>query len=99
MGVHEFDVVRWLTGQSVASVAAVQTPALDAQARPDADNAQALLGLSGGATAAVSLGLLRRARPGRAPPRCANGGRRRGAAGCCSGLGGVEREHRDRDVT
>jgi myo-inositol 2-dehydrogenase/D-chiro-inositol 1-dehydrogenase len=29
MGVHEFDVVRWLTGQSVASVAAVQTPALD----------------------------------------------------------------------
>jgi myo-inositol 2-dehydrogenase / D-chiro-inositol 1-dehydrogenase len=56
MGVHEFDVVRWLTGQSVASVAAVQTPALDPQARPDADNAQALLGLSGGATAAVSLG-------------------------------------------
>jgi myo-inositol 2-dehydrogenase/D-chiro-inositol 1-dehydrogenase len=56
MGVHEFDVVRWLTDQSVASVAAVQTPALDAAARPDADNAQALLGLSGGATAAVSLG-------------------------------------------
>jgi len=56
MGVHEFDVVRWLTGQSVASVAAAQTPALDAAARPDADNAQALLGLSGGTTAAVSLG-------------------------------------------
>jgi myo-inositol 2-dehydrogenase/D-chiro-inositol 1-dehydrogenase len=56
MGVHEFDVVRWLTGQSVASVAAVQTPALDPLARPDADNAQALLRLSGGATAAVSLG-------------------------------------------
>jgi myo-inositol 2-dehydrogenase/D-chiro-inositol 1-dehydrogenase len=56
MGVHEFDVVRWLTGQSVASVVAVQTPALDAAARPDADNAQALLGLSGGTTAAVSLG-------------------------------------------
>ena len=56
MGVHEFDVVRWLTGQSVASVAAVQTPALDPRARPDADNAQALLSLSGGATAAVSLG-------------------------------------------
>jgi myo-inositol 2-dehydrogenase/D-chiro-inositol 1-dehydrogenase len=56
MGVHEFDVVRWLTGQSVASVVAVQTPALDAAARPDADNAQALLSLSGGTTAAVSLG-------------------------------------------
>jgi myo-inositol 2-dehydrogenase/D-chiro-inositol 1-dehydrogenase len=56
MGVHEFDVIRWLTGQSVVSVVAVQTPALDPQARPDADNAQALLGLSEGATAAVSLG-------------------------------------------
>ena len=56
MGVHEFDVVRWLTGQSVASVVAVQTPALDPLARPDADNAQALLGLSDGTTAAVSLG-------------------------------------------
>jgi myo-inositol 2-dehydrogenase/D-chiro-inositol 1-dehydrogenase len=56
MGVHEFDVVRWLTGQSVASVVAVETPALDPVARPDADNAQALLGLSGGTTAAVSLG-------------------------------------------
>jgi myo-inositol 2-dehydrogenase/D-chiro-inositol 1-dehydrogenase len=56
MGVHEFDVIRWLTRQSVASVVAVHTPALDAQARPDADNAQALLGLSDGATAAVSLG-------------------------------------------
>jgi myo-inositol 2-dehydrogenase/D-chiro-inositol 1-dehydrogenase len=40
----------------VASVVAVQTPALDAAARPDADNAQALLSLSGGTTAAVSLG-------------------------------------------
>jgi myo-inositol 2-dehydrogenase / D-chiro-inositol 1-dehydrogenase len=56
MGVHEFDVIRWLTGQSVVSVGAAQTPALDPAARPDADNAQALLGLSGGATAAVSLG-------------------------------------------
>ncbi len=56
MGVHEFDVVRWLTGQSVASVVALQTPALDPLARPDADNAQALLSLDGGATAAVSLG-------------------------------------------
>jgi myo-inositol 2-dehydrogenase / D-chiro-inositol 1-dehydrogenase len=56
MGVHEFDVVRWLTGQTVTSVVALQTPALDPAARPDADNAQALVGLSGGTTAAVSLG-------------------------------------------
>jgi myo-inositol 2-dehydrogenase/D-chiro-inositol 1-dehydrogenase len=56
MGVHEFDVIRWLTGQSVTSVVAVQTPALDLSARPDVDNAQALLGLSDGATAALSLG-------------------------------------------
>jgi myo-inositol 2-dehydrogenase / D-chiro-inositol 1-dehydrogenase len=56
MGVHEFDVIRWLTGQEVTSVGAVQTPALDPAARPDADNAQALLGLSEGTTAAVSLG-------------------------------------------
>jgi myo-inositol 2-dehydrogenase/D-chiro-inositol 1-dehydrogenase len=56
MGVHEFDVVRWLTGQDVEVVAAAATPALDAAARPDVDNAQALLSLSSGATAAVSLG-------------------------------------------
>ena len=56
MGVHEFDVIRWLTGQPVAAVVAVQTPALDAAAWPDADNAQALLRLADGATAAVSLG-------------------------------------------
>jgi myo-inositol 2-dehydrogenase / D-chiro-inositol 1-dehydrogenase len=56
MGVHEFDVVRWLTGQTVTSVVALQTPALDPAARPDADNAQALIGLSDGTTAAVSLG-------------------------------------------
>jgi len=56
MGVHEFDVIRWLTGQPVAAVVAVQTPALDAAAWPEADNAQALLRLADGATAAVSLG-------------------------------------------
>jgi myo-inositol 2-dehydrogenase / D-chiro-inositol 1-dehydrogenase len=56
MGVHEFDLVRWLTGQDVEVVAAAVTPALDVTARPDVDNAQALLSLSSGATAAVSLG-------------------------------------------
>jgi myo-inositol 2-dehydrogenase / D-chiro-inositol 1-dehydrogenase len=56
MGVHEFDLVRWLTGQEVEVVAAAVTPALDPEARPDADNAQVLLSLASGATAAVSLG-------------------------------------------
>lgn len=56
MGVHEFDVVRWLTGDDVVALAAAVTPALDPAARPDADNAQALLSLGSGATAVVSLG-------------------------------------------
>jgi myo-inositol 2-dehydrogenase/D-chiro-inositol 1-dehydrogenase len=56
MGVHEFDVVRWISGQDVVAVRSAVTPALDAGARPDADNGHALLTLASGATAAVSLG-------------------------------------------
>jgi myo-inositol 2-dehydrogenase/D-chiro-inositol 1-dehydrogenase len=56
MGVHEFDVIRWLTGQEVTGVHAAGTPAVDPAARPDVDNAQVLLTLSAGATAAASLG-------------------------------------------
>jgi myo-inositol 2-dehydrogenase/D-chiro-inositol 1-dehydrogenase len=56
MGVHEFDVVRWISGEDVVDVRAAVTPALDESARPDADNAQALLTLTSGATAVVSLG-------------------------------------------
>ncbi len=56
MGVHEFDQLRWLTGQEIVQVRTASTPALDPAARPDADAAQALLSLSGGATAVVSLG-------------------------------------------
>jgi len=56
MGVHEFDQLRWLTGQEIADVRSAALPALDPAARPDADGGQALLTLAGGTTAAVSLG-------------------------------------------
>jgi myo-inositol 2-dehydrogenase/D-chiro-inositol 1-dehydrogenase len=56
MGVHEFDVARWISGQDVVEVRSAVTPALDPSARPDADNGQALLTLASGATATVSLG-------------------------------------------
>jgi myo-inositol 2-dehydrogenase/D-chiro-inositol 1-dehydrogenase len=56
MGVHEFDVVRWLTGAEITDVRAAATPAVDAAARPDVDNAQVLLTLADGATAIASLG-------------------------------------------
>jgi myo-inositol 2-dehydrogenase / D-chiro-inositol 1-dehydrogenase len=58
MGVHEFDQVRWLTGEGIDRVEAeaarhVSDPLVRGH---DVDAAQALLGLSGGATALVSLG-------------------------------------------
>ena len=48
MGVHEFDQIRWLTGQDIVSVTAAS------QVKEEA--AQALATLSNGATALVSLG-------------------------------------------
>jgi myo-inositol 2-dehydrogenase / D-chiro-inositol 1-dehydrogenase len=57
MGVHEIDEIRWLTGQEVTGVEAVASPMVsDPAVRGDVDSAQALLELSGGATAVVSLG-------------------------------------------
>ncbi|MFD8968188.1 Gfo/Idh/MocA family protein [Streptomyces sp. NPDC059568] len=57
MGVHEFDQVRWLTGQEITGVQAVAAGFLsDPEAEGDVDSAQALLALSGGSTALVSLG-------------------------------------------
>ena len=56
MGVHEFDEVRWLTGEDIRRVDAATTPALDPEARPDADVGQALLRLTDSTTAVVSLG-------------------------------------------
>jgi myo-inositol 2-dehydrogenase / D-chiro-inositol 1-dehydrogenase len=55
MGVHEFDQLRWLTGQDIGSLAVVSSgPAPDGIA--DVDGAQVVVALSGGATGFVSLG-------------------------------------------
>ena len=55
MGVHEFDQLRWLTGQDIGGLSAVASgPAPDGIA--DADGAQVILTLTGGATGFVSLG-------------------------------------------
>jgi myo-inositol 2-dehydrogenase / D-chiro-inositol 1-dehydrogenase len=57
MGVHEFDQVRWLTGQDFVDITAVASP-LDVipEAGDDPDSAQALASMSGGALCSVSLG-------------------------------------------
>jgi myo-inositol 2-dehydrogenase/D-chiro-inositol 1-dehydrogenase len=57
MGVHEFDQLRWLTGQEIATISPpLATIASDSPAPGDADSAQALCTLSAGTTALVSLG-------------------------------------------
>jgi myo-inositol 2-dehydrogenase/D-chiro-inositol 1-dehydrogenase len=57
MGVHEFDQIRWLSGQQFAGIApAVASVSVDPPAAGDAESAQALCTLSGGSTALVSLG-------------------------------------------
>ena len=48
MGVHEFDQIRWLSGQNIVH--------LDAAVGAGQESAQALCTLSGGSTALVSLG-------------------------------------------
>jgi myo-inositol 2-dehydrogenase / D-chiro-inositol 1-dehydrogenase len=57
MGVHEFDQIRWMTGQEIvrlhAVAASVGTPSLPVG---QTESAQALCALSGGSTAVVSLG-------------------------------------------
>jgi len=53
-GVHEFDQIRWLTGQEIGELAVV---AVAGDAPPgDADSAQAITRLSGGVAGFVSLG-------------------------------------------
>jgi myo-inositol 2-dehydrogenase/D-chiro-inositol 1-dehydrogenase len=55
MGVHEFDQLRWLTGQDISSLAVVASGrAPDGIA--DVDGAQAVASLSGGACGFISLG-------------------------------------------
>lgn len=57
MGVHEFDQIRWLTGQEIIDVQAVAAGHVsDPAAKGDVDSAQALLTLSGASTGLVSLG-------------------------------------------
>ncbi len=54
MGVHDFDMVRWLTGQELEPVKGVTSRL--GTAAGDPDSGQLVAGLSGGGTAAVSLG-------------------------------------------
>ena len=57
MGVHEFDQIRWLTGQEFGALEAVPGPlGADTAVTDDVDSAQAIASLSGGTTAFVSLG-------------------------------------------
>lgn len=51
MGVHEFDQIRWLSGQEFARLDAAV-----ASVTPEQESAQVLCTLSGGSTALVSLG-------------------------------------------
>lgn len=57
MGVHEFDQLRWLTGQDIASLTATASALLaDPDVSGDVDSAQIMAELSGGAIGFVSLG-------------------------------------------
>ena len=57
MAVHEFDQIRWLSGQEIAELYAVAARSLSDPPVPgDAESAQVLCALSGGATGMVSLG-------------------------------------------
>jgi myo-inositol 2-dehydrogenase/D-chiro-inositol 1-dehydrogenase len=55
MGVHEFDQLRWLTGQDIGGLATMTSGAAPGGIA-DVDGAQVVLTLSGGATGFVSLG-------------------------------------------
>ncbi|MFD6826582.1 Gfo/Idh/MocA family protein [Streptomyces sp. NPDC060085] len=57
MGVHEFDMIRWLTGQDITDIKSVgAAPGCPAGSSTDWDSAQALISLSNGSSAIVSLG-------------------------------------------
>jgi myo-inositol 2-dehydrogenase / D-chiro-inositol 1-dehydrogenase len=57
MGVHEFDQIRWLSGQEFCDIfPAAASVGGDPPVRGEPESAQALCTLSGGATALVSLG-------------------------------------------
>jgi myo-inositol 2-dehydrogenase / D-chiro-inositol 1-dehydrogenase len=57
MGVHEFDQLRWLTGQDITDIKAVAAELIsDEEVAGDVDSAQIIAAMSGGATGFVSLG-------------------------------------------
>jgi myo-inositol 2-dehydrogenase/D-chiro-inositol 1-dehydrogenase len=57
MGVHEFDQIRWLTGQEVTDVSAIAASVTWEEPVPgDPESVAAVAELSGGAVATVSLG-------------------------------------------
>jgi myo-inositol 2-dehydrogenase/D-chiro-inositol 1-dehydrogenase len=57
MGVHEFDQLRWLTGQEISHPRVATAGTVFAEKiEVDPDAAQALCDLSGGATGLISLG-------------------------------------------
>jgi|SRR5690349_5079364 len=57
MAVHEFDQIRWLSGQEIGALHAVAAGTIsDPPVAGDAESAQVLCALSGGATGLVSLG-------------------------------------------
>ena len=57
MAVHEFDQIRWLSGQEISELHAMAAGTLSAPpVSGDAESAQVLCALSGGATGIVSLG-------------------------------------------
>lgn len=57
LGVHEFDQIRWLSGQDIGVLSVVSAPLSEVPGVwRDADSAQAIAPMSGGATAFVSLG-------------------------------------------
>jgi myo-inositol 2-dehydrogenase/D-chiro-inositol 1-dehydrogenase len=63
MGVHEFDQIRWLSGQELGSCAAVAASiGVDPPVEDDPESIEAIFALSGGGLAVVSLG--RRFPPG-----------------------------------
>jgi myo-inositol 2-dehydrogenase / D-chiro-inositol 1-dehydrogenase len=61
MGVHEFDQLRWLTGQEITHIVGIPggrpvSPARSGPGDHDPDSAELLVTLSGGTAALVSLG-------------------------------------------
>jgi myo-inositol 2-dehydrogenase/D-chiro-inositol 1-dehydrogenase len=62
MGVHEFDQLRWLTGQDITGLSAVASGLVPdglgepPDQAPDVDSAQVIAELSGGGTGFISLG-------------------------------------------